>query len=147
MRMNIALILSGGTGSRIQSDVPKQYMAVSGRMIVTRCLEVFLEHPEIDAIQVVAAVDWSEAILDECEMIPDADREISIWTKPMTGGEEVQHILRLTHFPDRPPRASRLKMTLYFTSNDCCTLEVEDLGFGGFFRSSGQKWSRKIYFG
>ena len=93
---------------------------------------------------VTAGVNWYEAH-HECEMISDGDRQISIWTKPMTGGEEVQHILRLVHFPDRPPRASRLRLNLYFTASDCCSLEIEDLGFGGFFRPSGMKWNRKIH--
>ena len=29
--MNIALILSGGTGSRAGTDIPKQYIPVAGR--------------------------------------------------------------------------------------------------------------------
>ena len=29
--MNVALILSGGTGTRMEMDVPKQYMEVGGR--------------------------------------------------------------------------------------------------------------------
>ena len=35
--MNIALILSGGTGTRMGVDVPKQYMEVAGRPIFTYC--------------------------------------------------------------------------------------------------------------
>ena len=63
--MNIALLLSGGTGSRLSSEVPKQYLTVAGKMIITHCLERLALHPEIDAVQIVAAPRWREAILDE----------------------------------------------------------------------------------
>ena len=94
---------------------------------------------------VTAGVNWYEAH-HVCEFIPDEEKTITIITKPMSGGQEVNHVLRLTDFPDRPNRATRLKMTVYFTSSICCTVEVEDEGFGGFFRPSGKRWKRNIYF-
>ena len=33
--MNIALILSGGTGTRLGADIPKQYIKVGGKMIIS----------------------------------------------------------------------------------------------------------------
>ena len=94
---------------------------------------------------VTAGVNWYEAH-HTCEFIPDGEKSITIITKPMTGGQEVLHILRLTDFPDRPNRATRLRLTVYFISAVCCVVEVEDLGFGGFYRPSGKKWKREIYF-
>ena len=91
-----------------------------------------------------AGVNWYEAH-HECEFIPDNEKNITLLTKPMTGGNEVEHILRLNRFPDRPNRATKLKMTVYFTSPDECVVEVEDMGFGGFYRPSGKTWKRKIY--
>lgn len=91
-----------------------------------------------------AGVNWYEAH-HTCEFIPDGEKSITIITKPMTGGQEVLHILRLTDFPDRPNRATRLRLTVYFISAVCCVVEVEDLGFGGFYRPSGKKWKREIY--
>ncbi len=93
---------------------------------------------------VSAGINWYEAH-HECEFISDGEKNITIMTKPMTGGGDVAHILRMDHFPKRPERATRLRMVLYFTAPDCCCIEVEDLGFGGFYRCSGQKWTRKIY--
>lgn len=60
--MNIALILSGGIGIRLGSDIPKQYMCVNGQMIITHCLQIFGNHPQIDAIQIVAHEQWHEEI-------------------------------------------------------------------------------------
>lgn len=94
---------------------------------------------------ITAGVNWYEAH-HVCEFIPDGEESINIITKPMTGGQEVNHILRLTDFPERPNRATRLRMTVYFVSALRCRVEVEDLGFGGFYRPSGKKWTREIAF-
>lgn len=94
---------------------------------------------------VTAGVNWYEAH-HVCEFIPDGEKRITIVTKPMTGGQEVSHVLRLTDFPERPNRATRLRMTVYFVSAVRCVVEVEDLGFGGFYRPSGKTWKREIRF-
>lgn len=65
--MNIALVLSGGTGSRLGGKVPKQYLACDGRMIITRCMETVFSHPSMDAVQIVAADMWRETIVREME--------------------------------------------------------------------------------
>lgn len=84
--MNIAILLSGGTGSRLRSDTPKQYIAVAGRMIVSHCLERLCRHPMIDAVQVVAAEMWRDDIIRECTFseklkgfsVPGDNRQLSI---------------------------------------------------------------------
>lgn len=63
--MNIAMILSGGIGMRLGSDIPKQYISVKGRMIITYCLQIFGSHPEIDGIQIVAHEQWHDEIYKE----------------------------------------------------------------------------------
>ncbi|MGN0688589.1 MAG: IspD/TarI family cytidylyltransferase [Oscillospiraceae bacterium] len=52
--MNIALILAGGTGSRLGGDTPKQYLEVGGRPIIAYCMETFFRHKEVDAVHIVA---------------------------------------------------------------------------------------------
>lgn len=61
--MNVALILSGGTGTRLGADIPKQYMEINGRPVIAYCMERLLKHGEIDAVQIVAARQWQETIL------------------------------------------------------------------------------------
>lgn len=60
--MNIGLILAGGIGTRLGGDIPKQYMEVNGKMVISYCLAVFGMHPQIDAIQIVAHQEWHEEI-------------------------------------------------------------------------------------
>lgn len=63
--MNIALILSGGIGSRLGADIPKQYIKIGGRPIISYCIEQISRHEMIDAIQVVADQSW-HAPIREC---------------------------------------------------------------------------------
>lgn len=56
--MNIALILSGGTGSRLGANIPKQYIEIGGRLVISYCLKICADHPDIDAIQIVADPLW-----------------------------------------------------------------------------------------
>ncbi len=60
--MNIALILSGGTGARMASDIPKQYIEVAGRPIISYCLRRLSGHGGIDGIQIVADPLWRTCI-------------------------------------------------------------------------------------
>lgn len=63
--MNTAILLSGGIGSRMRSDVPKQYLRVQGKMIATYALEALARSPEIGQIVIVADSSWREAILED----------------------------------------------------------------------------------
>ncbi len=63
--MNIALILSGGTGSRMGGNIPKQYLEVGGRRLMEYCLLPFADSKYIDAVQIVAAPEWRE-VAGEC---------------------------------------------------------------------------------
>lgn len=62
--MNIALILSGGTGTRVGLNIPKQYAEIGGQPIISYCLQTFLKHEEIDAICIVAEEEWRDYILE-----------------------------------------------------------------------------------
>ena len=55
-------------------------------------------------------------------------------------------MMRLVGLPHRPARATRVRMTIYFSAPGCCHIEVEDLGFGEFYRSTGMVWKREIMF-
>lgn len=60
--MNIALILSGGTGVRIGSETPKQYIEVEGTPVIAYSIECLSAHERIDAIQIVADASWQAQI-------------------------------------------------------------------------------------
>lgn len=87
--MNIALILAGGTGLRLGGEIPKQYLLVEGKPVISYCLHTCAVHSDIDAIQIVADKSWHEYIcsymVEECFLKkwkgfsrPGATRQLSI---------------------------------------------------------------------
>ncbi len=90
--MNIAIILAGGTGTRMGMSLPKQYIEVMGKPVIAYCLERFVRHDRIDKLQIVAEKEWHGRIIScfpENDMEwqnkfagfskPGANRQLSVW--------------------------------------------------------------------
>lgn len=60
--MNIAIILAGGTGTRVGACIPKQFIKVFGKPILAYTMENFQKNPEIDAIEVVCHHSWIDEV-------------------------------------------------------------------------------------
>ncbi len=60
--MNIAVIIAGGSGSRMGQDIPKQFINVYDKPVLVYTLEGFQRHPDIDAIEVVCIDGWHEVV-------------------------------------------------------------------------------------
>ncbi|KXB84090.1 putative 2-C-methyl-D-erythritol 4-phosphate cytidylyltransferase [Prevotella sp. DNF00663] len=57
--MNIAVIFAGGSGLRMHTKSrPKQFLDLNGKPIIIYTLELFDNHPEIDAIVVACIENW-----------------------------------------------------------------------------------------
>lgn len=62
--MNVAIVIAGGVGSRMNMDIPKQFIHIYGKPVIIYTLEGFQRHPEIDAIEVVCLEGWEETLKD-----------------------------------------------------------------------------------
>ena len=58
--MNVALILAGGVGNRLGAKIPKQFIEVLGKPVLTYTIEVFEKHPEIDAVLVACVKPYMD---------------------------------------------------------------------------------------
>ncbi len=59
--MNIAVILAGGSGSRMgMVDRPKQFIDIYGKPVIIHTLEAFEINEKIDAICVVCVKEWQD---------------------------------------------------------------------------------------
>lgn len=84
--MNAAIILSGGSGSRMGTEIPKQYLNAGGKPVISYCLETFERSPETDAIVVVASEEYRDLIrslfLQKEKLVgfadPGVNRQLSI---------------------------------------------------------------------
>ena len=64
--MNIAIILAGGTGTRVGANIPKQFIKVLGKPILAYTLENFEKAHDIDAIEIVCHKDWYDEVKSIC---------------------------------------------------------------------------------
>ena len=54
------ILLAGGSGKRMQAEIPKQFIEVKGKPIIVYTLEKFQENNQIEAVVVVCVKDWTE---------------------------------------------------------------------------------------
>lgn len=59
---NVAVILAGGIGSRLNAGIPKQFLKVAGMTVIEHTMSVFEHHPSICEIAVVANDSYHQKI-------------------------------------------------------------------------------------
>ena len=57
-----AIILAGGTGTRVGAEIPKQFIEVQGRPVLAYTLDLFQQNPQIDDIEIVCHRDWKDFV-------------------------------------------------------------------------------------
>lgn len=62
--MNIALVLSGGRGTRMGMEIPKQYQTIAGKPVIVHTLEQFERFSGVDHVIAVASPEWEGPILE-----------------------------------------------------------------------------------
>ena len=62
--MNAALILAGGTGTRVGAGRPKQFVEVLGKPVLAYTTEIFERNSRIDSIEIVCHKDWIDYCRD-----------------------------------------------------------------------------------
>ena len=60
--MNTAIIIAGGSGTRMGEAIPKQFIEVCGKPVLVYTLESFQRHPLVDAIGVVCIEGWEDTV-------------------------------------------------------------------------------------
>jgi 2-C-methyl-D-erythritol 4-phosphate cytidylyltransferase len=80
----IAVILAGGSGSRMGSSVPKQYMTLSGRPLIWYALNAMQKSDIIDECILVTGADDTEKVREEIVEKYGFDKVINI----VAGGSE-----------------------------------------------------------
>lgn len=60
--MNVALLTAAGSGTRMQLNIPKQFIHVDDKPVIIYTMEAFQNHPSVDAIIVVTIDSWSDVL-------------------------------------------------------------------------------------
>ena len=90
-----------------------------------------------------AGVNWYEAVGD-CELLMDDTEELTFVVSNMENTRKERYSMTLPGLPKRPPKATRLHLHLEFESANRCKIDVEDMGFGEMYPSSGLKWQETM---
>lgn len=86
--MNVPIILAGGVGSRLGANRPKQFIEILGKPILVYTIEIFQNHPEIDAIEVVCVESHIDYLK---ELVKQYNLTKVKWI--VAGGKEFQNSL------------------------------------------------------
>lgn len=84
---NIAVILAGGSGTRMGLDLPKQFLQLDGKTILEHSVDAFLQNSLIEAVIIVS----NPGFVTDVEAIVALHHEAAEWSKVMTvipGGKE-----------------------------------------------------------
>ena len=60
--MNVAIILAGGVGNRFGANIPKQFVEVLGKPVLSYTIDAFENHPKIDAILIVSVKSYIDYV-------------------------------------------------------------------------------------
>lgn len=95
--MNVAIILAGGSGSRVGGDKPKQFLEIAGKMIIEHTIEAFHRNDRIDEIAIVSRQDYVE----EVKAMVERDGYTKV-KHVLCGGKERYHssLAALEAYPD-----------------------------------------------
>ncbi|HYD11788.1 MAG TPA: bifunctional 2-C-methyl-D-erythritol 4-phosphate cytidylyltransferase/2-C-methyl-D-erythritol 2,4-cyclodiphosphate synthase [Allosphingosinicella sp.] len=80
MTRTVALVVAGGSGSRMGGELPKQYQELGGIPVLRRAVIPFADHPRVDEVRVVVAEGRIE---DACRAVGGGFGDV----QPIVGGE------------------------------------------------------------
>jgi hypothetical protein len=86
---------------------------------------------------------WYDAASQIDILLEDGD-EITLIQTPVDQGNTREITVKLENMPQRPRAATRLRIKLSMRAVDLLRIEVEDMGFGEIFPSSGMRWEQEI---
>ena len=90
-----------------------------------------------------AGMNWFDA-RGECEFLLDADHTFTLRLTPVSGKKLREVVVTLSGVPERPPFATRIRLSAWCPDAETVKLRMEDRGFGEFFPSSGLVWEESL---
>ncbi len=88
---------------------------------------------------IAAGVNWYETAVD-IEIILDQMESLTFLVSRMNEKARKKLVMELPGLPKRPGKTTRLKVHMEYEAAGRCRIDVEDLGFGEMFPSSGLIW-------
>lgn len=83
-------------------------------------------------------------VAGRAEVLLDGEPNVEVWLQAPDSREAKVESLELTGLPERPPKATRLRIELVFGGMRQVTVRITDLGFGSWYPASGKVWEYGI---
>ena len=90
-----------------------------------------------------AGTNWYET-MGECELLLDDVDYLEFLVSDMEKSTKEHYRMALENLPKRPPKTTRLHLSVKFEDVNQCRIEVSDVGFGDLYPSSGLTWQETI---
>lgn len=80
------ILMAGGVGNRVGAGIPKQFIDVLGKPVISYTMEIFEAHPEIDGIELVCVKGYEDTLRNLA-----TKSRISKLIKIVEGGADYEH--------------------------------------------------------
>lgn len=90
-----------------------------------------------------AGQNWYEC-KKEFDLILERGRELSFLITPLNGKEPRIAEITLDGLPDRPAKATRIRVDIICVSESQIRIHIEDMGFGEMYEASGLDWTEEF---
>lgn len=91
--MRVAAILAGGSGLRMGTSVPKQYLEIAGVPVIIRSINAFIKNPLIDMCIVSVSEDYIDYVQKLVDKFIVTEKDISVIAGGKTRGDTLYSVL------------------------------------------------------
>jgi len=92
--MVIGAVLASGSGSRMKSDIPKQYLEICGKPIFVYSAEAFLKNEQTDCVIICVSRDWLLYAQEKLSEFINTEKKVFFVTGGETRGESLLNVLK-----------------------------------------------------
>ena len=92
--MRIAAVLAGGSGMRMGTSIPKQFLEIGSVPVIIRSINAFLSNPQINMCIVSVSEDYISYTRELIEKHIVSDKKIAVIKGGSTRGETLLSVLR-----------------------------------------------------
>lgn len=123
--MNIAIIFAGGKGTRMGSEIPKQFLEINGKTILVHTIELFQYHNMIDKIYISTLKEYIPFVEKLVEM-NNLTKVVSIIEGGKTSQDSIYNALKKAEEENEPDSIVLLHDGVRpFVSSDVITANIE----------------------
>ncbi|MBR3004917.1 MAG: hypothetical protein IKH67_07630 [Lachnospiraceae bacterium] len=90
-----------------------------------------------------SCIDWYDAYSD-LDFILGDEKSITFSICSLVSRETTQVVFDLSGFPERPPKTTRVGISVRYINDSECEITVRDKGFGAFWPASGEAVTKRL---